>query len=440
MDGTVLEDVTDPGDLGGLGDVDGVELIDGGLGLRDVDARTDTGAVPPDQPGQRADRADPAHHMVGEDRRRVVERVPGVLGCGLLRGPQTGHPDRRPHQRAVTHLPAPRAGVAERAALGEHQARVELAQPLVGEAQRGQRSRLEVGEHRIGGGDQAGEQFGAGRAAQFQTQSQVVAVRAGERLADRLVVPLLAQTVGIGRTLDLDHLGAQIAEQPAQLTTGDDDTQIDDPDALEWPRTHRPGGRWRESCCPPDHIAAADGRGRGSVAGVLAVDHPVADGDAGADSRRQFGVDERPHLGQVLGLQRLRRGQDGGDRHPVRLTVGHQLRHGLAREEVGDQRTQLTECLGAGRDGVEDRVLEVRGLPQPGAQSAPLPRRQHADPDVAVAAREDRIGVLIPGPATPPLGGVAGGRRLPLGPERRVQRENHGVEPREVDVIACTAT
>ena len=63
-----------------VGHVTGVELVDDGLGLRDMHACAGAGPVTMDQRGQSADRGDPADHMVGKDGGRVVEPVPGAVG------------------------------------------------------------------------------------------------------------------------------------------------------------------------------------------------------------------------------------------------------------------------------------------------------------------------------------------------------------------------
>ena len=63
-----------------VGDIPGVELVDDGLGLGDMDPGSLAGPLAVDQRGQRTDRGDPPDHMIGEDRGRVVEPVPGAVG------------------------------------------------------------------------------------------------------------------------------------------------------------------------------------------------------------------------------------------------------------------------------------------------------------------------------------------------------------------------
>jgi hypothetical protein len=175
------------------------------------------------------------HHVIREDRRRVVEGVPPGVGCrvrrvmGIVGRPEPGQARGGAHQRAIAHVRAPGPGVAEGAALGEHQSGVQFSQPRRRETKRGKGSRLEVGEHGDASADQVGEHFGTARMAQVQAEAQVVAVCPGEGVADRLAGPGLTQAVGKGGALDLDHLGTEVAEQPAQLAAGHDHAEVDDP-------------------------------------------------------------------------------------------------------------------------------------------------------------------------------------------------------------------
>ena len=311
--------------------------------------------------------------MIGEDRRRVEERVPGVCGLGLIVGPQSGEPGGRPDQGSVSHPGAPRAGGAERAAFGQYQPRVQLVQTVIRKSQCRKCSRLEVREDGIGGGGQFRKEFSAGGAAQIQSEAQVVAVRPGERVADRLILALLPQSVGVGRTLDLDDLRAQVAEQPAEFAAGDDDAQIHHPDPVEGSCADRTGGRRRELRCPPGGLGTAGLGRRGAITGTGAIDNPVAGRNPRAHARGQFSRGERAHCTEMFGLQYLRRGQNGGDRHAVVLTVGHQLFHRLIGEQCGNQAAEFTEGPYPGSDGVEARILELFRFSQPCPQAAPLP-------------------------------------------------------------------
>ena len=204
----------------------------------------------------------------------------------------------------------------------------------------------------------------------------------------------------------------------------------------------RPGGSWRERCCPPDAHRCADGRCRGAVTGVLTVDHPVADRHAGPHSRRQFGVDQRADLGEVLGLQapppgsgRRRSAPRAPDpRPPAAPSSGSANKSAISG-------TQFAECLGAGRDGCRRSG--------PGTPRAPPARPTFRATAAAPARRSGRSrrgrrrSGTRPGSAGrprhrwPALRAVGG---LALGTERRIQRQHHRLEPGEVDVIACPAT
>ena len=157
------------------------------------------------------------------------------------------------------------------------------------------------------------------------------------------------------------------------------------------------------------------------------------------DAGCEFRVGERTGGVEVIGLQSLGRGQDGRDGHPVTLSLRDQFSARLIGEHLTDQGTEFVKRLRTGRKTVEARILELLGLPQPRPQPMPLTRCHDAEPDEAVAAGEDRVQILIARSAAPPLPGFTRRRRLPLGAERRIQREHHGVEPGEVDDVADTA-
>ncbi len=104
---------------------------------------------------------------------------PSLRG-GLVGRPQPGDAGGGAHQRAVAHPFAPRPAVAEGAAAREHDPGIQGAQRVEGKPKRGKGSRLEVGEYRVGVGDQAAEDLLALCVAQVEAQREVVAVRPGE--------------------------------------------------------------------------------------------------------------------------------------------------------------------------------------------------------------------------------------------------------------------
>ncbi len=359
----------------------------------------------------------------------------------LLRRPQLGDAGGGADQWAVAQPSAPRTAVPEGAALGEDDARVDAVQHLERKAKRGKGSRFEIGEHRIGFGDQAGEDPVTLRAAEVQPEAQVVAMRPGERLAHRVADAGLPQAVGIGGAFHLDDLGAEIAEEPAEFAAGDDDAQIDDPQSCE--RTTGTGGaprRRRRRAGEPVRPVPPGRRRRRAEADVAPVDGEVAHRDGGAHTGRQFGLGDGATRPEMLRGQDLRGRQHRRDRHAVPLARRHQRRHGLSGEQLLDQHADPRPRREPRGDHVVCGVLEFVGLPQPGPQSVPLPRRHHTDPDVAVPTRVDRVGVLIFRTSPPPVGTPDPRRRLPVRAEGRVKRHHHRVEPGEVDVIACTAT
>ena len=191
----------------------------------------------------------------------------GVIKAAMRRvlgSPQPGDPGRRPHQRTVTHPCAPRSGVPERAALGEHDARVELAQALIGKPKRRKRSRLEVGEHGVGARDELLEYLRARRMPQVQAQAILVAVSQRPRPAHHLTRRRLAQPVGIRGALDLDDLCSEVGEQAAQLPARHDHAEVEDPHPVERP-TRRTGYRRRlDISRRPGCFGCTEGR-RGGV-------------------------------------------------------------------------------------------------------------------------------------------------------------------------------
>jgi hypothetical protein len=110
---------------------------------------------------------------------------------------------------------------------------VQGVQRLVRKVEGSKGSRLEVGEYRVGVGDQTAEHLFALRAAEVHAERQIVAMCPGERLGHGFADPCLSQSVGISRTLDLDDLSAQITEQTTEFPARNDDTEVDDPQPVE---------------------------------------------------------------------------------------------------------------------------------------------------------------------------------------------------------------
>ena len=99
--------------------------------------------------------------------------------------------------------------------------------------------------------------------------------------------------------------------------------------------------------------------------------------------------------------------------------------HRLAGEQsAGPARRSSARPRNRGGDHVVLGVLELLRLPQPLPQPAPLSWRHHAQPDVAVLARVDRVGVLVFRASAPPSGGGCPQRpdRAPRMPDRAPSR------------------
>ena len=231
-------------------------------------------------------------------------------------------------------------------------------------------------------------------------------MRPGERLAHRLAEPGLSQPVRVGRALDLDHLGAQIAEQPAQFAAGDDDAEVDDPQPVEWHAAGFPVGP-RRLAGPASHRASwwpVGGAGARNPV-CRAVDGEIAGRDAGVHARERA---RRRQWRPPPGNDRT----TGSARDPARR---RSARRATARPPPGlswsGRRTTAQPARRSrampqsGRRSRRIRGPGTRsGSPSQAPQPVPLPRRHHAEPDVAVVAGEDRVGVLVPRSAAPPFG------------------------------------
>ena len=103
---------------------------------------------------------------------------------------------------------------------------------------------------------------------------------------------------------------------------------------------------------------------------------------ASVNAPRAWKCGARQDLGDV---------QDRRDRDPARLALARDRVLRLAGEQRGVQHVQFGRGVEPRRDRVVARVLEGRGLAQPGPHRPPLARREHDDAHVAVGAREDRV-------------------------------------------------
>jgi hypothetical protein len=117
-----------------------------------------------------------------------------------------------------------------------NQARVELFQGLVIEAQLLHGLGLEVLAHHVGGGDQPEHRFLALWRVQVQRQAFLVAVEQRKKAGAR--AEQAARVVALGR-LDLDHLRAQVAQHHAAGRAHDHVGEFDDAQTVV--------GQWRGS-------------------------------------------------------------------------------------------------------------------------------------------------------------------------------------------------
>ena len=176
----------------------------------------------------------------------------------------------------------------------------------------------------------------------------------------------------------------------------------------------------------PDFAGAATVAGLGGPAGrrrvagrrcglaepdVPTVDRVVPGRDGAAHAGDEFGIGDRADGPEVLGGQDLRGVQHGGYRHAVRLSLGDKRFHRLLGEQSLNQHADLRPRLEPRSDDVVLGVLELRRLAEPAPQPVPLSRRHHAQPDVAVPAGVDRVGVLVLGAPAPPIADAGPPRR-----------------------------
>ena len=174
---------------------------------------------------------------------------------------------------------------------------------------------------------------------------------------------------------------------------------------------------------------------------MAAVDHERTGRYGQLRAGRDVGLGERADRAEVLRTERIGRAEHGGDRDASPLPLGDQRLHRLRAEQLADGGVEFRRSGIACGDALELRVGELLRLAEPGPHAAPLSRRQHADPDESVAARERRIDLLVAGAAAPQLAGpLLADRGLAFGAERRIQALQDRLEPGEVDVVADAAT
>ena len=220
-----------------LGSEPAGELCEDRLGLRHVDPRAASRAPARDQRSHRRHRRDARSEMVGVNHRRVAEAV------GIVRvAPQAGEPGHTPDERAVAHPAAPRAPRPECARADDDEPRVDRVQHLGAEPKFLERARLEVREQDVRLLDEPQNDADAVGAAQVDAEA------AASTMPDRKMHRRDARAVGKRAALQLDHVGAELAEQPRHLGAVDDHAEVEDADPLErsviWARESARRQRW----------------------------------------------------------------------------------------------------------------------------------------------------------------------------------------------------
>ena len=121
----------------------------------------------------------------------------------------------------------------------QHDARVDLGEPVVAEVPLLERARPEVLRHHVGVLDEAEQQLLAAGNAQVERDALLVAGLDGPPQRTALVARLapVADRVGLSGRLDLDDLGAQIAEQASGERPGQQRSELDHADPGERPDT-----------------------------------------------------------------------------------------------------------------------------------------------------------------------------------------------------------
>src|ERR1700737_3437734 len=141
--------------------------------------------------------------MIRVDDSRVAE---AVLVVGVA--PQARQSRYTSHQRPVSHPTVPRPARAKRAAMDDHQSWVDVVQNLYAKTQLLERPRLEVGQQHVGAARQALDQFDTFAAAEVHAHAPAPTV------PDREMHRRDARAIGKFPALDLDHVRAQLAEEP----------------------------------------------------------------------------------------------------------------------------------------------------------------------------------------------------------------------------------
>ena len=192
---------------------------------RDVDVLAEPGRIAQAQRGEHPDDAVQTGDRVGHRDLDV-----DVLGAG-------GDPAAGGHAGLRMDHPGVRRTVTLRALLPEprdrqhHEAWVDLHEVVVGEAEAGHDAGPEVLGDDVGPGGEPPHHVPALRRRQVDRDRALAGVLLAEVRALR-PLPELPRHVAL-RRLDLDHVGAEVGEQPAGVRAGEHPAQVEHLDALE---------------------------------------------------------------------------------------------------------------------------------------------------------------------------------------------------------------
>ena len=201
----------------------GDRLVDGDVDLLAASAARSLGhrgegADHGEHGGQRVTQADAG---AGRREARVAGRVPDAA--------------HRLADAAEAGVVRARSGLPEARDVHHDQPRVDRGQRRVVQAPLGERARPEVLEDDVDLGRERAEQVAALRATQVDRHRPLVAGdgRPPQALAVGDDSPAAHRVAGLGG-LDLDHLGAVVAEELAGERAGDEAAELEDPEAGEW--------------------------------------------------------------------------------------------------------------------------------------------------------------------------------------------------------------
>src|SRR5262249_4034957 len=139
------------------------------------------------------------------------------------------------NHRVVSRQLRVRTGLAVAGNRAVDQARIQRGRGRVIEAELAEAAGTEVLDQHVGGLDQPPQRSRAGRRLEIERHALLVAIELVVERADAVDERSpAARIVAMRRLLDLEHLGAHVAEHHRRERTGDDPGQVDDAYSIEW--------------------------------------------------------------------------------------------------------------------------------------------------------------------------------------------------------------